>query len=164
MYRSITTFAFGMGLFASLAVAGPAAAEDTVPANGSAAGEVMLVFIDPLTGAGAQVWSATGKGTVLGDHTTTGVTFFAADGSTSGIFHAAAHDGGDSVSGIYSGGPGALDDDGNLTGTVTVIWTAGTGRLEGVSGTAEVDTIQGPFDDSGLAIHSYKYRGKFVLP
>jgi hypothetical protein len=109
-----------------------------------------------------QAFSGTGLATQMGAYTQTGshkanlVTGEIYDGE----FTSVAADG-STISGIYFGSF-TLNPDGSATYKVTALWLEGTGRLEGVTGSADVVAVV-----SGTTAGStYRYtdEGTWILP
>src|SRR5262249_21073160 len=132
-----------------------------VPYKEKAGGTINVSeFISPTVAV--QEFSGSGNATHVGKYTQTGshkanlltgeiydgeFTSTAADGST--------------ISGIYSGSF-TINPDGSVTYEVTAIWLEGTGRLEGVTGIADVVAVA-----TGTAPGStFKYvtDGMWTLP
>jgi hypothetical protein len=165
MRRSITTLAIGLGLAASLPPARPAAADEIVPTQGGGFGPVQVVFVDPLTGNGVQLWSAKATDAFFGPHTISGFTVFDLEnGTASGWFHAVSADGVTKVSGSFEGEFTEIPKTNDSTLNLTVRWKAGTGLLAGVSGKAATLGSQTVDPQSGLGTHEYEYVGVYRLP
>ena len=133
MFRN--TFRTGpalLALVAGLGLANPAPAQ-TVPHKESATGRLTLVT------ATEMQFVAAGHGTHLGKYTEVGSHFYFPDGTLFGGFTQTAADGA-TISGTYAGTFAPIGG-GFFQFEVTVEWLAGTGRLEGVTGTGTVSAI-----------------------
>ncbi len=137
-----------------------AAADDaTVPYKEHATGGLTnQVDPTPENPVGHQDFAVVGNGTHMGQYTQVGGHDFFADGTLVGVFTSTAADG-STISGTYSGtfqpvGGGVFRFD------VIAEWLVGTGRLEGVTGIAEVTA----FLDGSTGAVEYVTDGEWTLP
>jgi hypothetical protein len=154
-------FRFPIALAAALlACAGLAwAAPRSLPQKERASGQVVLD--QPPTAdnpVGRQELVATGTGTHVGRYSQVAAHDYYADGTLEGTFSTTAADG-STLSGTYDG---TFSDLGNglVRFDVNVQWLAGTGRLEGVTGTASVVA----FLDATTGQFTYETDGFLTFP
>jgi len=130
------TFRFGLGILsvvACLSLADSVRAE-TVPHKEKSTGQITSD-----TGS-RQDWVAEGTGTHFGRYTESGHHDYSAlDGSLSGEFTVTAADG-STISGTYEGSFFPIGG-GFFQFEVTVQWTEGHGRFEGVTGSGSASAI-----------------------
>jgi hypothetical protein len=157
MVPPLRSLALALTLVAGLAWASPAVAGPTIPAKGSATGQVTLqVNPTPENPVGRQEYVATGTATLLGRYTHRGVTFFTADGQvlpTSSYVLTTAD--GATVAGNYSGTVAPIPGTANFRFAVAVDGR-GTGRLAGVTlrqnTVAILDGLTGAFRYESLGV------------
>lgn len=155
MSRSLTALSLGLSLVTSLALAERASAEPKkLPAIGRAFGQV--TSFNPV--AGTQTVVAMGRGSIIGPHTSNLITYFDfATGEAWGSYEITAHRGPTSVVGTYAGFFQPIDGTPLVQFFLTVTFEDGSGRLEGVSGEAQVVAVQ----NLATGEVAYQYRGTF---
>jgi hypothetical protein len=133
----------------------PVWAGKTIPYRDRAQGTLLELLPDRMD------FAAQGSATLFGKYSIEGSHNYDLMGNvTGGVFTTTTEDGA-TISGIYSG-TYALQPDGSVLFAVFVEWLVGTGRLAGVTGTAEfhatLDTLQ-----PGATVR-YVGRGTLTLP
>jgi len=152
--------AAGLIAVTSLQLVGTAAAQTTVPARGSASGQVILqINPTPEDPVGVQVYSAAGRSSLLGGYTQTGITLFTANGDVTGTAVWTTSDGSTfsfSYTGTVTPIPGTTD----FLFDLEAVGGVGTGRLAGVTadiaGQVVLDGLTGAFH--------YDFGGIWILP
>jgi hypothetical protein len=132
----------------------------SVPHKEKATGTIdSLSFPDP--GTAFQEWSGVGEATQLGRYTQTGShSIDLATGEVNGEFASTAADG-STISGTYDGRVTEIEP-GVYLFDVTAYWLTGTGRLEGITGQAEVLAIVLGIDAGST--FSYSDQGFWIMP
>jgi hypothetical protein len=139
---------------------GSAAVAQSVPHKEKAVGTInSLSFPDP--GTAVQEWSGEGEATQMGRYTQSGShSIDLTTGEVIGGFTSTAADG-STISGVYDGTVTEIDP-GVFLFDVTAHWLTGTGRLEGITGQANVLAVVLGID-AGSTFH-YSDEGYWILP
>jgi hypothetical protein len=136
---------------AGLSHAGAATAQ-TVPYKEMSEGRLTLVT-DTI-----MEWEAEGVGTHIGRYTEAGFHFYFDDGTLFGSYTHTAADG-STATGVFAGTFGPIG--GGLVGfTVDAEWIDGTGRLDGLTGTALATAVLDP----ATGIFHAEAKGTWILP
>jgi hypothetical protein len=160
MYRStIRGGSVLLALVAGLGLPNGAAAQ-AVPHKEKAAGTVQSLSF-PDAGTAVQGWSGVGNATHMGKYTQVGRhEIDLATGEVNGTFTSTAADG-STISGTYDGTVTEVEP-GVFLFEVTAHWLTGTGRLEGVTG--EADVVAVVLGVTPGSTFNYSDEGFWILP
>ena len=147
-----------LAVAASLSLVTAVLAGPTVPHKESCNGTLTNVIPPTESSPGRMDFVGKGVATHTGKYQIVGGHDFTPDGNLEGTFTSTAADG-STISGMYEGTFAPIG--GTLFQfNVTVVWTNGTGRLEGVTGIADVVAVL----DAATGEFHYDGDGTWTLP